>query len=207
MRIITFGLLASTVGAATLLHFDRMSPMALDLVEIESAIGLPLPAVLGGLTLLAWLLSRKRDPQPHRYRRRQSTAAAPAAHQRHTTTFDPSRDWLDQAKDSAKAIPFPAGARLEIDASRPCPIELKLEQAPPERAKRAIGLLARWMASIPRPPRARVSFHHCPEGGSPRHHQVAGALADHIQRGEYRTTTDLDAVNIIFHHPDQRWTN
>ncbi len=183
--------------------------MALDLVQLETVIGFPLPAALGVCTLVFWVIGRKKKgpklqhPTP-RPRRAEPDKNAETNVQ--PNTLDPGSDWLQRAKARAKSIAFPSGSRLLIDTSLPCPVELRLEQAPPERAKRAISKMAEWISSVPTPPRARVVFDHCPEGGAPRHHQVAGALAEHIERSQYRTAADLDAVNILFHHPDPRWT-
>ncbi len=210
MRFYTLGFLALTATTAGLLHFDRMSSIALNLVELETAIGVPIPAVLGACALLSWFFERKNRTPAKAYKTtrapsQRSSASKPTSEI--TNTFDPDRDWFEQTKSAAKAMTLPAGARLSLDPKRPCPVELHLEQAPPERAKRAIVQMASWIASVPTPPRARVVFDHCPEGGSPRHHQVAGALAEHLDRSQFRTSTDLDAVNIFFHHPDPRWTN
>jgi len=210
MRFYTLGFLALTATAAGLLHFDRMSAIALSLVEFETAIGVPIPAVLGACALISWFLERKNRTPAKAYKGSRGTSnhsrtSKPSSET--TNTFDPDRDWFEHIKSTAKSVTLPAGARLSLDPTRPCPVELHLEQAPPERAKRAIGHMASWIASVPTPPRARVVFDHCPEGGSPRHHQVAGALAEHIDRSQFRTSTDLDAVNIFFHHPDPRWTN
>jgi hypothetical protein len=94
---------------------------------------------------------------------------------------------------------------MTFHLGRPCPIMLSLDQAPSERCRRAISILGAWLATIPSPPRVRIIFDHCPEGGSPRHHQVAGALSQHLNRGDFKTMRDIDAVDVMFHHADPRW--
>jgi hypothetical protein len=210
MRQISLLFLGLTVTAAALLHFDRTSSAALYLVELESSIGLPLPALLGGLTLTAWILSgrkRYRAPSPPPTRRHSSqnvtqpTAAVSPKRQREVIGVS----WLEAAKANAKQLDLPAGARIVFDLSHRSPIELRLEQAPPERCKRAIEVLAQWITTVPTPPRIRVVFDHCPESGSPRHHQVSGALARHIVRSQFKAMMDLDAVDVLFHHADPCW--
>ena len=189
----------------------RTSELGMILVEWETAIGVPPYAVFGGLGVALFLFGRKDrtatlSSNPYK-RQRESPTPTTMPQARASETFDPDRDWIEQVKASAKAIRWPVGARLSIDVHKPCPIELKLEQVPPERAKRAISLLGNWIASMPTPPRARITYQHCPEGGSPRHHQAAGALAQSIHRGQFKALSDLDAVDIMFHQPDPRWAN
>ena len=59
---------------------------------------------------------------------------------------------------------------------------------------------------IPTPPRLKVVFDHCPQAGVPRHHQVAGALAQAIPRGQFRVVSHVDTVDVMFLHPDPAWS-
>ena len=209
MKTLSYLLIAAAFGAMFVLNQHRTSPLGMILVEWQTMLGQPPSAPLGllGFGLLA-LSRRKRTkravrstpPQTH------STSASPPSATVSHETYDPDSDWLEQAREAAKSIRWPSGARMSIDPSKPCPIELRLEQAPPERAKRAVSLLGNWLASVPLPPRTRIVYQNCPEGGSPRHHQVAGALAESIHRGQFKTLSDLDAVDVMFHQPDPRWS-
>jgi hypothetical protein len=209
MRALSAVSFAGAALAFFILLRARTSALGMILVEWETAVGVPPYVVLGGLGAALFFFGRapRAAPLPSTpYRRTpDSSPPRPMPQDRAAETFDPDRDWFEQAKESAKAIRWPVGARLSIDVSKPCPIELQLEQVPPERAKRAISLLGSWIASMPTPPRARISYQHCPEGGSPRHHQAAGALAQSIHRGQFKTLSDLDAVDVMFHQPDPRW--
>jgi hypothetical protein len=210
MRFWTLGLLAVTAAVSGVLHFDRMSPMAMDLVEIETALGFPLPAVLGAITLLLWMFDRKSRPNSSRFASSKPTpkrTGTTGSTEAQRDAIAPTEDWFEHAKASAKSLNLPQGARILLDPSLPCPIVLILSQTPPERSKRAIQMMALWISSIPTPPRARVEFEHCPKSPSPRHHQVAGSLAEYIDRSQYRTSSDLDAVDIFFFHPSSCWTN
>ena len=190
-----------------LLHFDRMSAPALGLVEFEGILGLSLAPMLGCAALLLFSGSYLRPlfseaPTRPAPRARQPNQAA--AHTS-TSTSNTSEHWSDDAIAAAKEIAFPNGARLTFDPSRPTPIHLHLEHAPPERCKRAISLLGQWIAGVPTPPRVRISFDDCPGGGSPRHHQVSGALAQHLPRADFKSVSALDAVDVIFVRHDPRW--
>ena len=192
------------------LYVDRKSSLALGLVEIEGILGISLAPMLGcaALLLLSGGYLRGALGQPtERHTQRPPMTRAPPQESTHTESrsADPSAHWSDSAITAAKEIPFPAGARLTFDPTRPTPIHLHLEHAPPERCKRAIALLGQWVASVPTPPRVRISFDGCPNGGSPRHHQVSGALARHLPRADFKAVPALDAVDVIFVRHDPRW--
>jgi len=214
MKALATTLIAVAALMMVVIHQARTSAFGMILVEWQTMLDVPPYTIVGlvGFALLAVSRRHKRRALVTPTSNRQSPTSAPRAQParapgRAAETFDPDRDWLEQAREAAKAIQWPSGARLSIDASKPCPVELRLEQAPPERAKRAISLLGNWLASIPTPPRARIVFQNCPEGGSPRHHQASGALAESIHRGQFKTLSDLDAVDVMFHHPDSRWSS
>ena len=214
MKLMAYALFAVSFAMMYVLHEDRNSTLGVLLVEWQTMLHAPpytVAALFGGVLLVMSRRGQKRSkrvrPQSRPSTPPKSSAASPhSTTGRAAETFDPDRDWLEQVREAAKAIRWPSGARLNIDPSKPCPIELSLEQAPPERAKRAMSLLGNWLASIPTPPRARIVFKNCPEGGSPRHHQASGSLAESIHRGQFKALSDLDAVDVMFHHPDPRWT-
>ena len=194
-----------------LLHVDRMSSLALRLVEIEGMLGISLPPMLGCAALLLFsgsylrpLFSQSERRQPQMRPRQPQPSLSGAQDTMSASTI--SASWHDTAIAAAKQIDFPTGARLTFAPSRPTPIHLHLEHAPPERCKRAIALLGKWIASVPTPPRVRISFDGCPEEGSPRHHQVSGALAQHMPRADFKAVSALDAVDVIFIRHDPRWS-
>ena len=195
-----------------LLQSARTSPIGMVMVEIDTSIGFP-PYVLLAVCGVAFaFMSRPRrqklgPPPPSRPSSISSSGRSPAPPANAGVTgADDSGDWYERARGSARTIQWPSGTRLLLDATKPCPIELHLEQAPPERAKRAVSLLGTWIATIPMPPRARIVYENCPSGGPPRHHQVSGALAQSILRSEFKALSDVDAVDVLFFHADPRWS-
>ena len=207
---------AASLGIASaiafyLLSIDRKSSIALGLVEIEGMVGVPLAPMLACAAVLLFSLSHLRTlfeaPAPDTNRRRhRPQPSVPAPRAMAVASPLPGSNWSDVAIAAAKEIPFPAGARLTFDPTRPTPIHLHLEHAPPERCKRAISLVGQWISMVPTPPRIRVSFEGCPEGGAPRHHQVSGALAQHLNRADFKAVSALDAVDVIFTRHDPRWS-
>ncbi|MAY81473.1 MAG: hypothetical protein CL930_11900 [Deltaproteobacteria bacterium] len=204
-------LVFSSFASGYLIYLDRVSPIALHLVELEQRIGIPLPGLLFlvGLTWfgLAWRKAPKRRPQQTTIqrtsgKRTQRDGDTPAV----ITAEAGTPEWKLQIGASAKRIKLPAGARMEIDSDNKYPIILTIEQAPSERCKRAITMVASWIATIPTPPRLKIKFNQCPEGGVPRHHQVSGAFAQSHSRGHYKVIRHLDEVDVLFSHPDPQWT-
>ena len=105
----------------------------------------------------------------------------------------------------AKARSFlGSGCRLETDVEG-VPMQLTFEHASPAAVKRTVERLGALVLEIPRPPRVRLKFVQCPEPGAPRHHQVAGALATHLSRSEFKASSHLDQVEVMFFHPDPSW--
>ena len=209
------GLLSILVCASSgyLLYLDRQSPLALDLVEVQSMVGIPIPAIFGflGVGLVLWSLTHTKQTPPTRssaYTPRTRTQPTPTTPNHTTTTKEqppPTGNWWGQVRSSCNQITLPPGARITLEYDKPCPVYLYLEMAPSERCKRAIRSVAEWFATFSTPPRLRIEFDHCPEGPTPRHHMVNGALATHLDRGSFKVVTDRDAVEVLFHRPDPRW--
>ena len=226
------GLLSLLVCAASGygVYIDRQTPVALDLVELQSELGVPIPAAFGllGIALVLWSIfgapsapkyARPRQNSPRSTGKRPSARPSPSASfspsaptsrmpvppSMKRSTEAPAGDWWGQVRSASATMSLPEGARITFDPARPSPVILHLELAPPERCKRAIREVASWFSQFSTPPRLRIEFDHCPEGASPRHHMVNGALATHLDRGVFKVMTDRDAVDVLFHHPDPRW--
>lgn len=199
------------VASAYLIYIDRKSPISLHAVELEQHIGLPLPGLLFVIGLawlgLAWRKSSltrtahsQRSPSSNQFGRVGGTNKVLI------TANSGTQEWRLQLQASAKSIKLPVGARMEIDLDNKYPIILTLEQAPNERCKRAVIQVARWISTIPTPPRLKIIFNQCPEGGSPRHHQVSGAFAQSHDRAHFKVVRHLDEVDVLFSHPNTQWT-
>ena len=203
-------LLVTASAAAAYIGFaDRHSTVAVQLIELETAIGVPVWIALGGAAVVAAVLGALRRTGSRRTSataRRYSTPARAPSASVEGFSFK-GHDWHRQIVDSAKSVSLPSGARLTHTTRGTTPFELHLDNAPPERCKRAVSAIAHWLVTIPRPPRLRIHFNNCPEGGPPRHHQVAGSLATAMARSEFKVTTGLDSVDVLFLQPDPRWTS
>jgi len=208
-------------------HLDRTSAMALTVVEWSQRLGVPLFAIatiLGVAALVFDLLGRsqsKTSQRPRAGRQPSSshspgrTARAPlhdAATLPPVDSIDPdktvssrSSDWREEVRALAQSLELGKGARITIDLSTTSPITLHLEHLSPAHCKRAIAGVGSLISVIPVPPRLKVIFDHCPQAGVPRHHQVAGALAQILPRGHFRVVSHVDAVDVMFLHPDPAW--
>ena len=208
--------LLMTLAAGAAAYFsiiDRSSALALDIVELETQLGAPLWGLCGGLALASFGINALFfGPKKH-----QAPRAAPKSSSTQHATRSSSRqaalptfsggDWLSEIIESAKALNLPSGARLTHNTRGTHPFELHLEHAPPERCRRAITEVAQWICAVPRPPRLKIHFKNCPDGGSPWHHRVAGAMATAIPRSDFKVTTGLDSVEVMFLNPDERWAS
>lgn len=191
----TLGILFFIIGIACayLSYIDRMSPLALDLVEQEQRLGLPF-ASIGGLGILlivgSFLGGRRAPPAPNISRPR---AAPPKL----------GADWKAEVHQRAAALQLEPGAHI-LHEQGGVPLCLVLTRMPPERVRRAIDGFCAFLAGIPAPPRARIRFVDCPETGVPRQHLVAGIARPHLTDG-FTTLLHEDAVDLRFNQPDPRW--
>jgi hypothetical protein len=198
-------------ASAYLLYMDRVSTLSLHLVEVEQQIGLPLPGILL-LIGFAWLgLAWRNSTLVNPTQTKRTSSSTKSGHTDATarvfiTAEGGTPEWGLQIQASAKSIKLPVGARMELNLDNKFPIILTLEQAPNERCKRAITQVAKWLSNIPTPPRLKIIFNHCPEGGSPRHHQVSGAFAQSHDRAHFKVVRHLNEVDILFSHPNPQWT-
>lgn len=218
----------AAVILAALEHVDRTSATALTVVEWSQRLGMPLfsiAIILGTVALVVGMFgstkkSRRSTTQSRTTYGRaepQTQATRPALREAGTLppigpmnpdkTISPrAHDWRGQVRSLANDLELGKGARITIDLSTTTPITLHLEHLSPAHCKRAIAGTGSLISVIPIPPRLKVVFDHCPEAGVPRHHQVAGALAQVLPRSHFRVVSHVDTVDVMFHHPDPAWS-
>jgi hypothetical protein len=167
------------------------------LVDFDGRLGIPIYSILGGLGVILVLASlRLPGKEAARQVHRRSAPAQVLAE---------GAGWRQSVIEAARALPLEPGTRLEVLPRAQVQLALVLEECPPEKARRAVGKVGAFIASIPRPPRLEVRFNRCPPGAGPRHHQVAGALSEHLDKAEFRVVSASEQVDVLFHQPDPRW--
>ena len=179
---------------AYLSYVDRMSTLAITVVEWDHKLGVPLNAIVGAIGTIGFALSFRnllRKPAVTRYSPRTAPPAASAT------------DWRRRVHENAAALPLEPGAHISHDQAGVA-LTLTLSRVPQERARRAIDSFCTFVAGIPAPPRVRIRFIDCPDTGLPRHQLVNGIARRHLGEELHVTAVD-DAVDIRFHHPDPRW--
>ena len=209
--------LALALGA--LEYADRTSTAALTVVEYSQRIGVPLFTVLLAVGVIALLRGLLKAPAGHHTPRSRAATSAARPPLRDASTLPPpmsitpeqhvssgEADWQASVRTLAQALDLDQGARLTLDLEAATPITLHLEHLSPSHCKRAITSVGALITAIPMPPRLKVVFNHCPKAGAPRHHQVAGALAQTMPRGHFRVVSHVDAVDVMFLQPDPVWS-
>ena len=198
--------LFAAVASAWLVTSDRRSLLALQLVEWESVLRVPVYVALGVTGGVLVFLS----PRKTRFRATQRPRRPPMSQpkrqresgQRHHQSSD---GWLADLQASAERIEFEAGVRITIDTSQAFPLTMTLEHMPTERSRRAVTSLGIWLSTRPYPPRLKVIFSDCPASAGFRHHQVAGALGVSISRADFHVVSHSDEVEVVFHQPGVMW--
>lgn len=215
MRTIGSIFLLLALGLFALSRLDRQSPLALSVVELDSALRyLPAYSLAGILGLAFWLpplvgdFLRDRQPTgPRRagHRPAQQRARAAAAAVEPLPGAAAGRTWREAVMGRLRQWDGGAGARLLIDQAQGVPVTLQLEHLSPHHCEKAVGELGLLLQTIPLPPRIRVRFDHCPEGPAPRHHMVGKALGTVLDPGSFKAVATADQVDIMFLSPDPRW--
>jgi len=193
---------------------DRMSPVALYAVELDSTVGVPVWAVLlavGALLMVRALFSgRKRPPVEQRLKRsyaaQQNEDSQREDRQRAAAPSGAGGDWRSDIFNQARALALEGGARVQLNRNN-APVGLLLERSTTERARRNIEALARFLSTIPVPARARLTFKDCPTPGTPWGKLVEGAFRQHFAAGSFRVVSQRDEIDVLFSDPDPRWAD
>ncbi|HND29185.1 MAG TPA: hypothetical protein PKY30_21315 [Myxococcota bacterium] len=181
------------VGLAWLSYGDRMSPLAVTVVEVDQRLGVPANVIVGAVGVIGLLLSLRNSIG--------SRDVAPPPRRAPAQGLD--TDWKRRVHEDAAGLPLEVGAHIEHDKAGVA-LTLVLQRLPPERARRCIDVFCTFLARIPAPPRARIRFVDCADAGLPRHNIVQGIARRHLGESLHVTAHD-DMVDIRFLQPDPRW--
>ncbi len=216
MRLATVLLLLITAALYYLEEVDRMSVAALWAVEWEGRLGVRPYWISGALSIAAIgaaLVPGARAapaiPRPPVARRDDGPIAPNRPVPAHPRAGpEPSSVVVQDVAEAyaeAKRLRLGRGAKLRVDAQEGVPFTLVLDRATPEQARRALETFAGFLASVPRPPRARVQLKDCEPGGVPWNRQVQGALKPFFPLGSYRVVSQISWVDVVFDHPNEAW--
>lgn len=192
-----------TAGLWYLSSVDRQSPIALDVVEAESALGVPLYlvgiALTAAVAVAAWVRRRPAARPAARppLRSRPAAGSGPAAL--------PEGDWYAPARAAAEALPLAPVGELRFDEAVGLPFTLRLRQATVEQARRRIEAYVACLAAIPTPPKGRVYLESSPDVQIAPQHLVGAAMKRHFPAEAYQVLRHGHGVDIVFLDPDPRW--
>ncbi len=193
--------------------FDRMSPFALAVVEVESSFGFPLwpPFALAGGALLIVRLLHARPPAPAAPARpltRDAARSAPRpAREGAPDESAPDRGtWLDTIRAGARGVTDDPMGRVRFDDAAGVPLALVLTGVTREQARRRVAAYAAWLATIPTPPTARVRVVSSPDIEGPIHGLFRGELARHFPADAVRVSSIREGADAVFAYPDPRWS-
>ena len=186
-------------------ELDRRSELALWIVELDS--GLPLPswmlALIGGSVIK--FLGRGRVPRSKSFAiEPQPENTSPVHAPRPLQDLDSSSKRME-LREAADGLDLPRGASIVIDKVKNVPFTLRLERTTPEASRRSMDIFAAFLAGVPTPRRASVSYVDVMESGVPKQNQVMGALRKYIPAGAVNVTSQLESVDITFASPDSFW--
>ncbi|MFT5682071.1 MAG: hypothetical protein ACI8RZ_002989 [Myxococcota bacterium] len=204
LRAVGVLLLILTAGLAWLTLGDRMSPMALSVVEWESQIGLPLAPITGFAGIIALALgfrTRKKSPAP--------TPSRPQTHAPGVKpTISPTaKDWVSDVIGRAQALTLEDGASIKLDVGSDIPFTLHLERVTPAGERRSLDAFSTFLSTIPTPKRAKVLFIGSNATGVPRQHAVRGSLRRVFHATAFQVVAQQSEVDVLFFTPDPCWAD
>lgn len=203
--LLVAGLGGLTAGLWYLSAADRMTPLALRVVELEGQVGVPLwmpgLVVTTAAALLAWLEARPARPSPPRATPRSvpSRVEAPAAAPR-------EGEWYAAARAAAHALPLAPSGEVRFDEAVGLPFTLRLRGATVEQARRRLELYVAFLASVPTPPKGRVYLESSPDVQVAPIHLVNAAMKRHFAAEDYQVVNHGSGVDVLFVRPDPRWS-
>jgi hypothetical protein len=203
-------LLLAALALAYLSVFDRMSTVALSLVEVESQFGFPFWPVfaLGGVGLLIARLIHARPKvrpavRPPTRDAARTGAGLPAAG---GAGASQGGSWLEAIRQSAKGVSDDPMGKVRFDDAAGVPIVLVLTAVTREQARRRVSSYAAWLATIPAPPAARIRVVSSPDLQGPLHGLFRGELAKHFAAEAFTVSSIHDGADVVFAWPDPRWS-
>lgn len=207
-RVLAILLLAASAALAWLSIGDRRSPLALDLVEWDGRLGVPVWAVAAGLGVLLLALSflgRSKPPAPtdSRPRPRPPGRALPPSSE--APPLPAGAGWTSEVVARAHALAWEDGVSLTVHAGPELPFELRIRRATPARLRRSLGSLASFLSAIPTPRRVRVVVEDGLDDERALHKLVEGSLRQHFGVQDLRAVGSRDHVDVLFSRPDPRW--
>lgn len=204
MRLVGVLLLLLAAGLGWLTQVDRMSPLALSVVEVESQIGFPLALIAAVAGIVMLVLGFRKRPAP----------PAPQAEERpnHTAGVKPSisatsSEWVSDVIGRAQALPLAAGASITLDKGSEIPFTLLLNRVTPEVERRSLDAFSSFLSSIPTPKRAKVVYVGANATGVPRQHVVRGTLRRVFHAAAFQVVAQEDEVDVLFFTPDPCWAS
>ena len=208
MRIVGVLLLIVAGVLAWLTIGDRMSPLALSVVEMESKVGFPLASIAALAGIISLVLG-------FRYRMQASpSTASPSPHRTPTAASVPQKitptsnqDWVVAVIQTARALSLADGVRIKFDEGSGIPFTLHMERVTPEIERRSMDVFSSFLISIPTPPRAKVVFIGANSTGVPRQHAVKGSLRRVFHTTAYQVVPQQNWVDVLFFTPDPCWAD
>ena len=203
----SFFLLACTAFLyyVTVINQLSFSPYSFWIIEQQTKIGIPIWYIPLGLAVLQFFSKLSATPRaavvPHQKLRSTNINRARNPIER----VQVSAQWKNEIGHQIQDLKLPKGAQIEIDPFKDVPLGLKLERTTPQATRRALETFALLLSQVPTPPRVFVKLIDIIKTEVPPKNLIRGALQKHLNCNELSITSQMDGVDIRFHHPNQIW--
>ncbi len=200
-RLASIAAVLAAAGSYYLLEVDRRSPRALDLVELQGQVGVPLWALLAGAGVVLWWLDGRsaRPPATGAARGPTRSAAQPDP----PPTAD--GDWYAAAVATAHGTAWEQGVRVSFAPLPDVDVMLVVQSGTAARIKRSVRAFAALLSTLPRPHRVRIQLRQCDTAGLDLCKEVDGIFHTFWPRGKLRVLQSGQEVDVLFQHPEPGW--
>ena len=199
-----------TVGAFYLSTIEQRSEYALQLIELESQIGVKLWIPLAILSVLAFFLQRRNKGVNHHKTHphpRQDWPERPKPHKEQpmNAKVPIDEDWRASCMQKIDGLQFPIGTKIIIDPGEGIPFELRMDRSTPEMVRQSLATFARFIDSIPTPSRVKITYLDVIPSGIPHNNQVMGAFRKYQHAENLMIRAYESEVDVRFLFPDPCW--
>lgn len=199
-----------TGGAFYLSTIEQRSEYALQLIELESQLGVKLWIPLAILSGLAFFLQRRnKGGKAHKTRSnpRQDWPERPKPIEESPlkSKAPVDEDWRAACMHKMAGLQFPQGTKILIDSGEGIPFELRMDRSTPEMTRQSLAIFARFIDSIPTPSRVKITYLDVIPSGIPYNNQVMGAFRKYQHAENLMIRAYESEVDVRFLFPDPSW--
>lgn len=203
-RLLSVLSLLAAGGAWYLVNVDRRSARALDLVQLQGDLPVPIWAALAVVGVALFGLGGRPKVRDSVARPRRARASTPQATPQATPVTEDS-GWYQSAVARAAERGWEQGVHVAWSPLPGVDVMLVLQSATQARVKRSVRAFAGFLSELPRPRRVRIQLRQCDTDGLDVTRDVEAAVHTFWPRSHLKVLRTGDDVDVLFSQPEPGW--